>query len=69
MLCLVQGILGGTFDPPHIAHLSMARAAHLQLGLEVVRLMPAPDPWPQSDTAVTSVAHRWAVSVLPAAEG
>jgi nicotinate-nucleotide adenylyltransferase len=35
------GILGGTFNPPHAAHLTLARAALEQLGLERVLLMPA----------------------------
>ncbi len=35
------GILGGTFNPPHIGHLALARHAHSQLGLERVLLMPA----------------------------
>ncbi len=35
------GILGGTFNPPHLGHLALARHARLQLGLERVLLMPA----------------------------
>jgi nicotinate-nucleotide adenylyltransferase len=35
------GILGGTFNPPHIAHLICAQEAHLQLGLDRVVFMPA----------------------------
>ena len=35
------GILGGTFNPPHIGHLAVARHALDQLGLDVVSLMPA----------------------------
>ncbi len=30
------GILGGTFDPPHLAHLRMAEEAKKQLGLEKI---------------------------------
>ena len=35
------GILGGTFNPPHLGHLALARSAREELGLERVVLMPA----------------------------
>jgi nicotinate-nucleotide adenylyltransferase len=35
------GILGGTFNPPHVGHLALARHARFQLDLERVLLMPA----------------------------
>lgn len=35
------GILGGTFDPPHLGHLSIARAALEHLELDEVILIPA----------------------------
>jgi nicotinate-nucleotide adenylyltransferase len=35
------GILGGTFNPPHLGHIALARAAADQLGLECVLLTPA----------------------------
>ncbi len=38
------GILGGTFNPPHVAHLVCASEAADQLGLERVLLMPAAIP-------------------------
>ncbi len=38
------GILGGTFNPPHLAHLVCAQEAHAQLGLERVELVPAGVP-------------------------
>lgn len=38
------GVLGGTFNPPHIAHLVCAQEAHSQLGLDRVVLMPAGIP-------------------------
>jgi nicotinate-nucleotide adenylyltransferase len=34
------GILGGTFNPPHLGHLAVAQEAHAQLGLDKVVLMP-----------------------------
>ena len=38
------GILGGTFNPPHLGHLVCAQEAYLQLQLDRVMLMPARIP-------------------------
>ena len=38
------GILGGTFNPPHLGHLISAQEAYLQLGLDRVTLIPARIP-------------------------
>ena len=38
------GILGGSFNPPHLGHLVMAQEAHAQLGLDKVVLMPVATP-------------------------
>jgi nicotinate-nucleotide adenylyltransferase len=38
------GILGGTFNPPHLGHLALARAALEQLHLQAVALMPSHTP-------------------------
>jgi nicotinate-nucleotide adenylyltransferase len=35
------GILGGTFNPPHVGHLICAQEAYLQLQLDRVMLIPA----------------------------
>lgn len=64
----VYGILGGTFDPPHIAHLAAAHAAYEQMGLDHVRLLPAREPWQKFDRGVTSPKHRLAMARLAAAE-
>jgi len=39
------GLLGGSFDPVHHAHLSLARAAIKQAGLDEVQFIPAGQPW------------------------
>ena len=52
------GIIGGTFDPPHMAHMVVAEAAYRQLGLDVVRFMPAGAPWQKTGSAVTPARHR-----------
>jgi nicotinate-nucleotide adenylyltransferase len=38
------GILGGTFNPPHLGHLVCAQEAYLQLRLDRVILIPARTP-------------------------
>ena len=38
------GILGGTFNPPHVGHLVMAQEARDQLGLDEVVLLPVARP-------------------------
>lgn len=50
-----MGVLGGTFDPPHIGHLVVACEALWQLGLDEVRLVPARVP-----------PHKPGVPVAPA---
>lgn len=53
-----SGLLGGTFDPPHGAHLALAAAARASLDLDRVVFVPAGDPWRKAGRAVTPAAHR-----------
>jgi nicotinate-nucleotide adenylyltransferase len=62
------GVLGGTFDPPHIAHLVMADQACGQLNLERVLFVPAGQPPHKLDRPVTSVEHRVAMTQLAIAD-
>jgi len=65
MLPLVRrGILGGTFDPPHLAHLFAGEAAYRDLDLDVVTFMPAGEPWQKADRTVTDADDRWNMTVL-----
>lgn len=64
------GVFGGTFDPPHLGHLAVARAARDSLGLDHVLLVVANDPWKKSpERVVTPAADRLAmVRALAAGE-
>jgi nicotinate-nucleotide adenylyltransferase len=55
------GILGGTFDPVHVAHLVLAEQARDQLTLDQVLFIPAGDPWRKSHRAITPAQHRLAM--------
>jgi nicotinate-nucleotide adenylyltransferase len=52
------GILGGTFNPPHLGHLALARYALEELALERVLLMPAHIPPHKSATQDPGAQHR-----------
>lgn len=54
------GLLGGAFDPPHNAHLAVARAALDQLGLDELRVIPTGVAWHKSRT-LTPPEHRLAM--------
>jgi len=52
------GILGGTFDPVHYAHLLIAQAALLHAGLDEVWFMPANIPPHKQKRQVSDAKHR-----------
>lgn len=52
------GMYGGTFDPPHRAHLALAEAARRSLDLDRVVFVPAGDPWRKRDQQVTPALLR-----------
>ena len=51
-------MLGGTFDPPHLAHLALAEAAYRQLGVSVVEFIPTGIPWWKPSPPPTAAHHR-----------
>ena len=52
------GILGGTFDPPHLGHLLIAETARVALDLESVIFLPAGEPWLKSGQRITPATYR-----------
>jgi nicotinate-nucleotide adenylyltransferase len=52
------GILGGTFNPPHLGHLALARCALAQLGLDRVLLVPSCVPPHKRAEADPGPEHR-----------
>lgn len=51
------GILGGTFDPPHLGHLKLATHFAKVLHLDALLLIPSGEPW-QKDSDITSAQIR-----------
>jgi nicotinate-nucleotide adenylyltransferase len=52
------GILGGTFNPPHVGHLVCAQEAYLRLGLDQVLLAPVREPPHKAIEADPGCEHR-----------
>ncbi len=57
------GVLGGAFDPPHLAHVALARAALDQLQLEQLRIFPTGQAWHRPQ-ALSAPEHRLAMARL-----
>lgn len=58
------GVLGGTFDPIHFAHLAIAEQTRESLGLTGVLFVPAGVPPHKLGQQITPVAHRTAMVEL-----
>ena len=57
------GLLGGSFDPVHKAHIALAHAAQQSLQLTEVQLLPAANPW-QKQSLGANEHHRLAMLQL-----
>ena len=58
------GVLGGTFDPIHLAHLALAQEAAEALGLERIMFVPAGSPPHKPGVAISSGIDRLAMVEL-----
>ena len=61
------GIFGGTFDPPHLAHLILAEEAYYQLLLDGILWVLTPIPPHKNTKSITPWQHR--LEMLTAAIG
>ena len=52
------GLLGGSFDPVHVAHIALAQNALKTLGLAEVQLIPAANPWQRAALHATAEQRR-----------
>lgn len=60
------GLLGGTFDPPHLGHLVAAETARDVLGLDEVRFLVAGRPWMKGQESAPD--HRVAMTEAAVAD-
>lgn len=58
------GILGGTFDPIHNAHLFLAEEARIAYGLQKVLFIPNGNPPHKEGVHLTEPEHRFAMTSL-----
>lgn len=61
MAAVRRGILGGTFDPVHRAHVELAECAQEQLALDCVLWIPAGDPWRKKGRTISPSKDRLAM--------
>ncbi|MCU0466388.1 MAG: nicotinate-nucleotide adenylyltransferase [Anaerolineae bacterium] len=61
------GLVGGTFDPPHIAHLILGEHGREELHLDRVLYIPAGTP-PHKDHTRTSDLHRATMTAVAIAD-
>ncbi len=62
------GILGGTFDPIHMAHLIIAEECRIRVPLQKVVFIPTGQPWLKSGSRITSGALRMEMVRLAVAD-
>lgn len=58
------GILGGTFNPPHIGHLRLAQEASERFNLDKVIFVPCHQPPHKNRTVISPAQHRFNMTIL-----
>ena len=62
------GVLGGTFDPVHSAHLIVAEEVKTRLNMSVVIFVPAGQPQLKEERAISTAEHRFQMLSLALAD-
>ncbi|MFH1524500.1 MAG: nicotinate-nucleotide adenylyltransferase [Chloroflexota bacterium] len=62
------GIFGGTFDPPHLGHLTLAAEARAQLSFDRLLWVLTPDPPHKQNQPIAPLEHRLAMLKLAIAD-
>ena len=57
------GVFGGAFDPPHNAHLALAKTALAELELDALHVIPTGQAWHKART-LSAAEHRLAMTRL-----
>lgn len=57
------GVFGGSFDPPHVAHMALAQTALAELQLDELRIIPTGQAW-HKVRVLTPAPHRLAMAQL-----
>ena len=57
------GVFGGAFDPPHHAHVALAKAALEQFGLDTLYIVPTGQAWHKA-AVLSAPEHRLAMTRL-----
>jgi nicotinate-nucleotide adenylyltransferase len=66
---VLVGVFGGSFNPPHLGHLAIARAVRAALELDVVLLVPAASPPHKvGHDDMETPEHRLAMTLLAAGD-
>ena len=61
-------LFGGTFDPVHLGHLTIARAAAEKFDLQLIYFVPADVPPHKGNRSLTEFQHRFAMLALATAD-
>jgi|WetSurMetagenome_2_1015567.scaffolds.fasta_scaffold34179_2 nicotinate-nucleotide adenylyltransferase len=58
------GVLGGTFNPPHMAHSTLAEKVRLELKLDKIIIIPSAIPPLKNNNEVLEIKHRFEMAKI-----